>query len=118
MTKTRIHQLFKVNLLESNHYFSSCSLKIELCLNNQPTPATTSDIQHHIYTDYKSLQHHHVYVPVQPQPPHLDIASEIVPFALYAVSRRGSNEVYQAFDGFHVNAMSFQLDTSAGLASS
>lgn len=85
--------------------------------NNPPTPATTSGTQHHTYKDYKFLQHRHVYAPIRPQPPHLDTVNEISPFVLYDADRAASNEVYQAFDHFHVDAMNFQLDTSAGLAS-
>ena len=84
---------------------------------NPPTPATTSGTQHHTYTSCRSLQHRHVYAPTQPLQPHLDTVNEISPFVLYDADRAASNEVYQAFDRFHVNAMSFQLDTSVGLAS-
>lgn len=80
----------------------------------QPKLVTTSYTQHRTYTSCRSLQHHHVYAPIRPQPPHLDTANEISPFVLYDADRAASNEVYQAFDRFHVNAMSFQSGISAG----
>ena len=81
--------------------------------NNQSTPATTFGTQHH---NYKSPQRCHVYAPIRPQQSHWDTTNETTPFVLYDADRAASNEVYQAVDRFHVNAMSFQLDNSAGLA--
>ncbi len=38
----------------------------------------------------------------------LDTANEITQFVLYDADRAASNEIYQAFERFHVDAMNFQ----------
>lgn len=87
-----------------------------IMLNNRSIYATISEIQHHLikiiipfYTATCMTQHS-----ISTSFGHCKRDSPV-----RTVHRKtwGSNEVYQAFDRCHVNAMSIQLGTFAGLSS-